>query len=383
MGTLCVISPNQNAVSETFIQAHIEFLNGPKVVLNGDYPDYGFNNRQIRYFYGSKRWLKKLAKLLPHYFYERLILPRALSPASVHDYISGFLRMHDVDVILAEYGFYGAQICPHARALRIPLIVHFHGHDAHRLPEVGPFRERYREMFKHAFRIISVSRFMSAQLAELGADPDRVVYNPYGPRDYFYDSKSDYRSTFLAVGRFTDIKAPHLTLLAFKHVLEQFPDATLVMVGDGPLRETCISLARAWGIASKVSFPGALRHEQSLPLFGQACCFVQHSVTPSYGDAEGTPVAILEAGAAGLPVVSTRHAGIADVVLHGQTGFLVEERDVTAMSKHMETLLSDKALCRQLGSSARGHIRARFGLKRHLACLQEQIDAARSEASRS
>lgn len=191
---------------------------------------------------------------------------------------------------------------------------------------LGPFRSATASLFKYAFRVISVSKFMSGRLVELGADPERIVYNPYGPRDYFYAIKPDFRKTFLAAGRFTDIKAPYLTILAFKQVLDEFPDASLVMVGDGPLRETCISLARTLGMESSASFPGPLRHERLLPLFAQACCFVQHSVTPSYGDAEGTPVAILEAGAAGLPVVSTRHAGIQDVVVHQKTGLLVEER---------------------------------------------------------
>lgn len=383
MDTTCIISPHRNAISETFILAHIEFLRGPKVVLNGNYPEYACDSREIRYFYGSNRRLKKLAKLLPHYFYERLISPRALSEKSVHDYIAGFFKAYHVDVILAEYGFSGAEICPHARALRIPLIVHFHGHDAHRLPELGAFQERYRQLFRYAFRIISVSRFMSASLVALGADPARIVYNPYGPREYFYDIKPDFRKTFLAAGRFTDIKGPYLTVLAFKQVLDEVPDASLVMVGDGPLRETCISLAKTWGLGPRVSFPGALRHEQLLPLFAQACCFVQHSVTPSYGDAEGTPVAILEAGAASLPVVSTRHAGIQDVVVHEKTGFLVQERDVQGMANYMRLLIRNKPLCRLMGQDARDHVRANFSMARHIGCLDEVVRTARSESARA
>ncbi len=103
MGKLCIISQHENAISETFIQAHIELLEGAKVVLNGNYPDYVCSHRQIRFFYGSKRPLKKLAKLLPHYFYERWITPHALSQKSLHDYLSGFFKAHHADVILAEY----------------------------------------------------------------------------------------------------------------------------------------------------------------------------------------------------------------------------------------------------------------------------------------
>jgi glycosyltransferase involved in cell wall biosynthesis len=214
----------------------------------------------------------------------------------------------------------------------------------------------------------------------LGADPAKIVYNPYGPRDCFFENQPDYRSTFLAVGRFTDIKAPYATLLAFKQVLDKCPQTKLIMVGAGDLLECCKGLAKIWGIESNITFTGAMRHEELLSLFATACCLVQHSVTPSYGDAEGTPVAILEAGAAGLPVVSTRHAGIADAVIHGQTGFLVAEGDVAGMAEHMCTLLENKALCRKLGENARAHIRANYNIKQHIACLQNLIDAARGRA---
>jgi colanic acid/amylovoran biosynthesis glycosyltransferase len=382
MGTTCIINGYANEVSETFIQAHIECLNGEKVVLNNYYPEYTYNGRVARYFYTRHPLFNKVKKLLPQFLYHRWVTRHDHSEKAIRDFIAGFIKDHDVDVILAEYGFNGADICEDARALDIPLIVHFHGHDAHREPDLAPYKDRYRKLFESAFRIISVSHFMTDKLIKMGAEPSRIVYNPYGPREYFYENQSEHSDTILAVGRFADIKAPYITVMAFKLVLEEIPNAKLVMVGDGPLRETCMSLAKTWGIESKISFPGALRHEQTRCLYAQACCFVQHSVTTSYGDAEGAPVAILEAGAAGLPVVSTRHSGIVDEVVHGKTGYLVEERDVEGMKNYLCLLLKDKTLCRTLGKNAREHIQTRFNLKRHIACLQEVVDDARNRGAR-
>ncbi|MEI7935840.1 MAG: glycosyltransferase [Verrucomicrobiota bacterium] len=374
---MCIIKGFKDLVSETFIRAHIEYLNGDKVVLYNYYPEYIYKGRQIRSFYGKHPLANKLKKLLPHFLYHRWVIRHEMEEGAIGDFITGFMRQHQVDVILAEYGFNGADICKHARALKIPLVVHFHGHDAHREPDVTPYKDRYRDMFDYAFRILSVSHFMTEKLIRMGADASKIVYNPYGPRDYFYENYSEYQKTILAVGRFTDIKAPYLTLMAFKALLDESPDTKLVMVGDGPLLECCKSLAKTWEIEASVCFPGALPHDQIRPLFAQACCFVQHSVTPTYGDAEGTPVAILEAGAAGLPVVSTRHAGITDAVIHGKTGFLVEERDVVGMKNYMRKLRDDQALCRSMGENARQHIRTNYNIKRHIACLQEVIDTAR------
>jgi glycosyltransferase involved in cell wall biosynthesis len=221
---------------------------------------------------------------------------------------------------------------------------------------------------------------MSDKLVRMGCPPEKIVFNPYGPRNSFFENRSSYDDVLLAIGRFTDTKAPHLTVLAFQKVLQQFPQATLIMGGHGELLEACQTLAIALGIEKNIQFLGPLRHEQVVPLLAKACAFVQHSVQPTYGDAEGTPVAILEAGAAGLPVVSTRHAGIQDAVIHGETGFLVEERDISEMADAMIRLLADKSLCRTMGAKAREHIRTNYNIDRHLSCIDGLLQKARSRA---
>jgi colanic acid/amylovoran biosynthesis glycosyltransferase len=116
-------------------------------------------------------------------------------------------------------------------------------------------------------------------------------------------------------------------------------------------------------------------------LFSQACCFAQHSVVPSYGDAEGTPNTVLEASAAALPVIATRHAGIPDVVRDGVTGFLVEERDVQGMADAMIRLLKDPQLCREMGRNGRQRVQTCFSSSQHLQRLQAAVDLARARRS--
>ena len=379
--TLCILQGSDDFWSSSFVRAHSEFLQGKKVVLQGYYPDLKHNGRSIRYFYETQSLRKKLWKLSPHLLYYRYVTAWEETFDGRHDAIEGFMRQHKVDVILAEFGIHGCTMTPHAKKLGIPLVVHFHGHDAHRDPLLVDFLDRYREMFDYASSVISVSRFMSDKLIRMGCPAEKIVFNPYGPRDSFFDNQSTYDDVVLAIGRFTDIKAPHLTILAFQKVLQQFPQATLVMGGHGELLEACQTLALALGIDSQIKFLGPLRHEQVMPLFSKACCFVQHSVQPTYGDAEGTPVAILEAGAAGLPVVSTRHAGIRDAVIDGETGFLVEERDIDSMAEAMIRLLSDKSLCRNMGERAREHIRSNYNIDRHLSCIDGLIEEARKKSS--
>jgi glycosyltransferase involved in cell wall biosynthesis len=239
-------------------------------------------------------------------------------------------------------------------------------------------------MFDYADSLISVSHFMTETLIGMGAAPNKVIYNPYGAREYFFNVQPDYSSqTLVTLGRFADIKAPYLTLMAFRQALASVPKARLIMIGDGPLLETCKSLAKTWCIESSVTFSGALTHDAALPLLNQACAFVQHSVTTSYGDAEGMPNSILEAGAAGLPVISTRHAGIVTAVIEGETGFLVEERDVDGMANRMAELLQDTGSCRSMGHAARTHIQSNYSIDGHIKRLQQLIDQARTANCRT
>jgi glycosyltransferase involved in cell wall biosynthesis len=114
----------------------------------------------------------------------------------------------------------------------------------------------------------------------------------------------------------------------------------------------------------------------------QVRVFVQHSRVAADGDSEGNPVAVMEAQLSGLPVVATRHAGIPEVVLDGQTGLLVDEGDVNAMAAAIELLLLDPALCAQFGAAGRCHVAEGFTLERHLADLSRFLIQTHSRAVR-
>jgi glycosyltransferase involved in cell wall biosynthesis len=109
-------------------------------------------------------------------------------------------------------------------------------------------------------------------------------------------------------------------------------------------------------------------------------CFVQHSIEAASGDSEGTPVAVLEAGATGLPVVSTRHGGIPEVVIDGRTGLLVDEGDWQGMARAMATLAANPRLAAQLGAEARQHVEEHFSIDRSIARLWRIVESCAKRA---
>lgn len=349
-----LVTPYLPSVSETFIRAHAEGLPARVVLVHGWRPMIGAEpvlSWPRRAFY--KTW--------------RLVAGGRLERETTAAYIKAF-RREDVRAVLAEYGPTGVLVMEACRKLGIPLVVHFHGYDASERAVLEAHAESYRVMFREAAAIVAVSRAMQKKLIALGASAEKVHYNPCGIdcEEFEAGDAGAQPPVFLAVGRFVEKKAPHLTLKAFSEVMRAFPEARLRMIGDGPLLDGCRRLAHELGIEGAVTFLGAQPHEVVRAEMHEARCFVQHSVEAPSGDSEGTPVGILEAGASALPVVSTRHAGIPDVVVEGQTGFLVDERDVPAMTEHMLRLAREPELAKRLGQSARIHIAGNFSEQQSL-----------------
>ena len=161
----------------------------------------------------------------------------------------------------------------------------------------------------------------------------------------------------VALGRLTSKKNPLALLRAFAQVHAQLPAARLTLIGTGPLADQVLQLIHELNLESAVELTGALPRKEALALVRQHWLFAQHSVTAPNGDQEGFPVAIIEACALSMPVVSTRHSGISEQVIDGDTGFLIAEHDYEAMGEKMLELLQGSAKCAAMGERARENIR--------------------------
>jgi glycosyltransferase involved in cell wall biosynthesis len=235
-------------------------------------------------------------------------------------------------------------------------------------------------MFDYASKIIAVANDMKTQLVNLGANAFKVVVSPCAPNASFFDVNPTYSNNiFLVVGRFVDKKAPYYTIEAFRHLVTKKPEAKMVMIGDGYLLNTCKNLVKTWNLEDSVIFTGSLAHDNIIDYFNKSFCFLQHSITADDGDSEGSPVSVMEASAAGLPVIATKHMGIKESVKHGQTGFLVEEGDVIGMHNYMLQLFNNRELAADLGLNGRAYIQANFSMESHISMIQSAIDASFSQ----
>lgn len=361
---LALISPSQNAYSETFIQAHKNYLDA-----------------DIAYYYGGE---------LPRELegrYSLISMKARVKNKLKEKFLKGFktsleyalydsLKREKVEVVLAEYGPTGQAVCEVCKKLNLPLIVHFHGYDASRHSVIEE-NKRYNELFSVAKKIIVVSRVMEDKLIQLGCNPDKLVVNPYGPNTAFSQLDPSLDSLdLIGIGRFVDKKAPYYTILAFSEALKTFPKAKLILAGKGPLLNTCKNLVKYLGIEGRVEFPGIIKPDQFRAYLLRVKGFVQHSITAEDGDMEGTPVAVLEASSAGIPVISTKHAGIPDVILDEKTGLLVDEHDVEGMSEAMIKLLGNKELAKEMGRRGKAYVSSNFSFDQHISIINRVVTEA-------
>lgn len=359
---VCIISESAKIPAESFVEAHKNYLHGNiHFLYGGTLPKYDQNNEPIAvYPTFTEKVLKKITG------------DDAFCP--LKDGVKQYLQKHKIQVVLAEYGTTGAQIFPLCRELKIPMIVHFHGYDISKQEVLDFHKELYKEMFAYVSYIVAVSEDMKDDLIAAGAAKGKTVVNPYGPNNAFFKIEPDYHSNnFLAVGRLIDKKAPYYTLAAFKRVHELYPELKLVMIGGGYLANACKNLIRYLGLGESVELIDTLPHADLVKYFANAFCFIQHSIVANDGDAEGTPVAILEASAAGLPIVSTKHKGIKEAVVHGKTGYLVDEHDVSNMFQYMKAFAEDRALAARLGANASEYIRENYSMQKHIDNLNALI----------
>ncbi len=151
------------------------------------------------------------------------------------------------------------------------------------------------------------------------------------------------------------------------------PDARLILGGDGVLLNSCKNLAKGLKYEKYIEFKGVMTLLEIKKELSLANVFVQHSIIADDGDMEGTPLSILEASAAGLPVISTNHGGIPDVVINCITGFLVNEHDVDGMAESMIKILNDNDLAKKLGLNGRKKIKSDFHIQKHIDVINSLL----------
>ena len=291
-------------------------------------------------------------------------------------------------LIHAHFGFDGVEAWPIARRLGVPLLVTLHGSDITTRMEwfaEGRAGRRWRNYPKRLARLasektvtfIAISENIRQAAIAAGLPESRIAVRRIGiDRSRFSPCDAPIaqrRPVILFLGRLVEKKGCRFLLEAFRTVREKLPQAELIIAGDGPER---VALGERAASVGNVRFVGTYTHDQANALLSESRVFCLPSVTAESGDAEGLPLVVLEAQAAGVPVVTSARGGATEGIHDGVTGFAIPERDVEQLAQKLLLFLTNDALAAQFSQAAPEFVALNHDLFKQTAELERLYDLA-------
>lgn len=216
-------------------------------------------------------------------------------------------------------------------------------------------------------RLHGAEAVANLHVVRCGVSPEEITWLPGGSREPGF---------LLAVGRLDEIKGFGVLIEACGRLRDAGVDFRCEIVGEGALRAALSSDIARLGLEERVRLIGALPQEQVRARLYQASVFVMPSVVASDGNMDGVPVALMEAMAAGLPVVATTVSGIPEIVRDGWSGRLTPPGDSEALASTLRSLLDDAGIRKRLATGARETVERGFNVTIEAGRLRELLEGA-------
>ncbi|MEM7283126.1 MAG: glycosyltransferase [Pseudomonadota bacterium] len=326
----------------------------------------------------TTRWLKA-----PSTFFSvknKLALLRALNPLrfglSVLSLRRFYLTARFCDFGLEQfevahgqfgpYGALGAQL-KQMGILKGRLLTSFHGYDmSQHLKKVG--EQAYSDLFKVGDGFLPISEYWRDRLVHLGCPKSKIVVQRMGidTSIYQFREKGSVANPMglLSIGRLVEKKGIEFAIRALSKVKAQGGDFHYHIVGDGPLKDELTALVEQHGLQNQVSFLGWQSQAQIVEHMVNSDLMITPSVTARDGDKEGIPMVLMEAMASGLPVISTYHSGIPELIEDGVSGRLVPERDIDGLANAILQAIHEPDQSRRYAAAGRKQVEKSFDLTR-------------------
>jgi glycosyltransferase involved in cell wall biosynthesis len=364
--------------SETFIQEQFSSLRKWGGILAG----------RVR-MNGLKIDEENVAWLVPQNRFFLSKIPKILSAATGFVYPGYMKKLKEKkpSLVAAHFGTNAMEASWLARKLGVPLVVTLHGYDinTHREHWVsgknGFLMRSYPDQLLFLSRrknvhFVAVSEAIAEKARKFGIPPEKIHVRHIGiDVDKFKPGTvpvGDRMPTVLFVGRLVEKKNCADLIRAVAQLRKDIPDVRLVVVGEGPQKEDLKDLADKTGCP--VDFRGRLTPQEVAKEFDQARVFCLPSITAKSGDAEGFGMVVLEAQAAGVPVVTSALGGATEGLIQGETGFGFKEGDTGAMTEALRKCLTDDAFATDAGEKGRKFVVENFDIRDCTARLEDLYD---------
>ncbi|UJD90787.1 glycosyltransferase [Rahnella aquatilis] len=221
----------------------------------------------------------------------------------------------------------------------------FHGNDISQKRILNIFHSDYQQLFNDANYIFPVSELWASKIALTPQIKNKthVIRMGVNVSKFLYKERNtiNHPMKLLSIARLTEKKGISVAINACLLLKQQNVDFDYTVIGDGPLRKELESQAATLGLGDKIAFLGAQTQETVSEYLNNSDVFLLPSVTAADGDMEGIPVALMEAMAIGIPVISTFHSGIPELIENRVSGFLVNENDASSIAAVVREIIDN------------------------------------------
>lgn len=283
--------------------------------------------------------------------------------------VSPHLDKQPYDIIHCHFGYNGL------KSLRLrdlgllqgKLITTFHGLDLSQDIQAQG-KHIYDRLFEQGDRFLPVSQHWKQKLIELGCDQKKIRVHRMGIDCSSFALSASRRSStgkirILSVSRLIEKKGLEYGIRAVAKLIKTGRKIEYKIVGGGALKDELQQLIQKLDVTDFVQLLGWRRKPDVIELLKNSDILLSPSVTSKSGDQEGIPVALMEAMAMGLPVVSTLHSGIPELVQPNVSGFLVAERDVDGLAEKLNALIEHPELRSRMGWAGRRHVQEQYDIE--------------------
>lgn len=282
----------------------------------------------------------------------------------------------------AHLGWEAARTIHLRRRLGLPFVASFYGRDATQVPRNPYWRLLYRKLFAEGDLFVAEGTFMGRTMEKLGCPREKIRVVHLGidlSRIPFAARRPgpDGRIIGLIAASFREKKGIPYALEAVARAAKRFDGLRLRVIGDGPMRREIEGRIARADLAGRVDLLGYRPFPEYLLELQRAQFLMAPSVTARDGDSEGgAPVCILEAQAAGMPVIASEHCDIPEATVPGGSALLSPERDVAALAANLERLLERPEEWEAMGRAGRAHMESQFDVRRQGARMADLYDEA-------
>jgi len=305
-----------------------------------------------------------------------------------YPFFINLLKKNQASILHSHFGNRGYFDLPLKRALGIPQVTTFYGHDVSSLPQEERWKKRFKTLFQYGDLVLAEGHYMKKTLIDLGCPDDKVKVQhlgvdlekiPFIPRTL----NDQHTVKILIAGTFREKKGITYALEAFAKLAQRYKNIEVTLVGDAgrsqrevDYKKEITTLIDNRNIADKINYLGFLPYPAFIKEAKNNHIFLSPSIHPSDGETEGgAPVALIEMSAYGMPIVSTFHCDIPGVVIDGESGFLVPEKDTDGLAERLEHLINHPELWETMGRAGRKHIEAEFNIVTQAKQLETIYDS--------